>query len=32
MLGIDGQLPAQQSAEDLTLVAMRHIREGIRGT
>jgi AcrR family transcriptional regulator len=32
MLGIDGQLPPQQSAEDLTLAAMRHIRGGIRGT
>jgi AcrR family transcriptional regulator len=32
MLGIDGQLPAQQSAEDLTLAAMRCIRDGIRGT
>jgi AcrR family transcriptional regulator len=32
MLGIDGQLPAQQSAEDLTLVAMRHVRDGIRAT
>ena len=31
MLSIDGQLPAQQSAEELTVAAIRHIREGIRG-
>jgi hypothetical protein len=29
MLAIDGQLPPQQSAPDLTLVAMRHLREGV---